>query len=132
MVASWNKVLSRVYTPYAVGLRTQPKCANESTHLTRVGALYSTRISRRVYADIYAISVAYHFREMDLFYMPRKSLRVRIGCGLLANDNPASTRKRRRIFVYTRHLRDPYGVDRHWWPRQRAPSAQNGLHIDTP
>ena len=59
--------------------------------------LHSTRRSRRVYADIYAISVAYHFREMDLFYMSRKSLRIRIGCGLLANDNPASTRKRRRI-----------------------------------
>ena len=28
--------VSRVYTPYAV--RTQPKCAHESTHLTRVGA----------------------------------------------------------------------------------------------
>ena len=23
--------------------------------------------------------------------------------------------------VYTRHLRDHYGVDRHWWPRIRAP-----------
>ena len=54
-------------------------------------------ISRRVYADIYAISVAYHFREMDLFYMSRKSLRIRIGCGLLTNDNPVSTRKTRRI-----------------------------------
>ena len=31
--------------------------------------------------------------------------------------------------VYTRHLRDPYGVDRHWWPGKRAPSAQNGLRI---
>ena len=29
--------------------------------------------------------------------------------------------------VYTRHLRDPYGVDRHWWPGKHAPSAQNGL-----
>ena len=61
------------------------------------GRLHSTRRSRRVYADIYAISVAYHFREMDLFYMSRKSLRIRIGCGLLANENPASTHKRRRI-----------------------------------
>ena len=82
-------------------VRTQPKCANESTHLTRVGAgrLHSTRRSRRVYADIYAISVAYHSTEMDLFYIPRRSLRIRIlvGCGLLTNDNPASTRKRRRI-----------------------------------
>ena len=33
----------------------------------------------------------------DLFYMSRKSLRIRIGCRLLTNDNPASTRKRRRI-----------------------------------
>ena len=31
--------------------------------------------------------------------------------------------------VYTRHLRDPYRVDRHWWPGKRAPSAQNGLRI---
>ena len=29
--------------------------------------------------------------------MSRKSLRIRIGCGLLTNDNPASMRKRRRI-----------------------------------
>ena len=40
---------------------------------------------------------AYHFREMDLFDMPRKSLHIRRGCGLLANGNPASMRKRRRI-----------------------------------
>ena len=31
--------------------------------------------------------------------------------------------------VYTRHLRDLYGVDRHWWPGKRAPSARNGLRI---
>ena len=33
--------------------------------------------------------------------MPRKSLRIRRGCGLLAlaNDNPASTRKSRRIVI---------------------------------
>ena len=31
--------------------------------------------------------------------------------------------------VYTRHLRDPYRVDRHWWPGKRAPSAQNVLRI---
>ena len=42
-------------------------------------------------------AVAYHSAEMDLFYMSRKSLRIRIGSGLLTNDNPASTRKRRRI-----------------------------------
>ena len=62
-------VLSRVYTPYAV--RTQPKCANESTQIRAQGRLHSTRRSRRVYADIYAISVAYHSTEMDLFYMSR-------------------------------------------------------------
>ena len=33
---------------------------------------------------------AYHFREMDLFNMPRKRLRIRRGRGLIANDNPAS------------------------------------------
>ena len=63
------KVLSRVYTPYAV--RTQPKCANESTQKRAYGRLHSTRRSRRVCADIYEISVAYHFMEMDLFYMSR-------------------------------------------------------------
>ena len=47
--------------------------------------------------DIYAISVAYHSTEMDLFYMSRKSLRIRRGRGLLANDNPASTSPGRRI-----------------------------------
>ena len=31
--------------------------------------------------------------------------------------------------VFTRHLRDPYRVDRHLWPGKRAPSAQNGLRI---
>ena len=61
--------LSRVYTPYAV--RTQPKCANESTQIRAQGRLHSTRRSRRVYADIYAMSVAYHSTEMDLFYMSR-------------------------------------------------------------
>ena len=70
---------------------------NAQTSLRRYARLYSTRRSRCVHADIYAISVAYHFREMDLFYMSRKSLHIRIGCGLLANDNPASTRKRWRI-----------------------------------
>ena len=34
---------------------------------------------------------------MDLFYLCRKSLRIRRGRGLLANDNPAFTRKSRRI-----------------------------------
>ena len=58
--------------------------------------------------------------------MSRKSLRIRIGCGLLANDNPASTRKRRRIVgVFTLGT----GVDGYWWPRKRAPSAQNGLRM---
>ena len=62
--------------------------------------VYTPRVdlgAYRPYADIYAISVAYHFREMDLFYMSRKSLRIRIGCGLSTNDNPTPTRKRRRI-----------------------------------
>ena len=31
--------------------------------------------------------------------------------------------------VYTRHLRDHYGVDGHWWPRIHAPHAPNGLRI---
>ena len=31
--------------------------------------------------------------------------------------------------VYTRHLRDSYGVDWHWRPSKRAPSAQNGLCV---
>ena len=76
------------------------RCIDASMHryaLSAQGSLHSTRRSRRVYADIYAISVAYHSTEMDLFYIPRRSLRIRIGCGLLANDNPASTPKRRRI-----------------------------------
>ena len=82
--------------------------------------------------------------EMNLFYMPRKRLRIRRGRGLLANDNPASTfpgqqsfKRRAKVSetsaccrsVYTRHLRDHYAVDRHWWPRIRAPRAQNGLRI---
>ena len=67
---------------------------------------------------------------------------MRRGRWLLANDNPAATfpgqqsfnkrgqRKRRRVVgVFTRRLRDQYGVDRHWWPRIRAPRAQNGLRI---
>ena len=55
---------------------------------------------------------------------------IRRGRGLLANDNPAFTRKSRRIVgVYTRHLRVRYGVDGHLWPRIRAPSAHNGLRI---
>ena len=94
-IANESYAFSRVYNPYAV--RTQPKCANESTQIRAQGRLYSTRRYRCVYADIYAISVAYHSTEMDLFYIPGRSLRIRIGCGLLANDNPAFTRKRRRI-----------------------------------
>ena len=31
--------------------------------------------------------------------------------------------------VYNRPMRGHYGVDRHWWPRIRAPSARNGLRI---
>ena len=34
---------------------------------------------------------------MDLFYIPRKSVRIRIGRGLLANYNPACTSPGRRI-----------------------------------
>ena len=86
------------------------------------------RRSWRVYADITYTQqrFAYHFREMDLFDMPRKSLHIRRGCGLLANGNPASMRKRRRIvgvFILC------VCVDRHWWPRKRAQSAHDGLRI---
>ena len=42
-------------------------------------------------ADVEGDRDAYHFSEMDLFYMPRKSLRIRRGRGILANGNPAST-----------------------------------------
>ena len=77
--------------------------------------------------------------------MSRKSMRIRRDRGLLANDNPASTLPGHQSFkrrakdsvkdgiycrsVYTRHLHDQYGVDGHWWPRIRAPHAQNGLRI---
>ena len=76
--------------------------------------------------------------------MPRKSLRIRRGRGEYGDDNPASTFPGQQSFkrranvseksaccrsVYTRHLRDHYGVDRHWWPIIRAPRAQNGLRI---
>ena len=63
--------------------------------------------------------------------MSRKSLRIRGGRGLLANGNPASTRKKTAYCrsVYNRPMRGHYGVDRHWWPRIRAPSAHNGLRI---
>ena len=59
-----------------------------------------TELRKRIYADTRVMAfilLAYHYTEMDLFYMLRKTLRIRRGRGLLANDNPASTRKSRRI-----------------------------------
>ena len=47
------------------------------------GGLYSC-VGRHAYLRRHAQKrFAYHFREMDLFYMPRKRLRIRRGSGLL-------------------------------------------------
>ena len=81
-------------------------------YLTQCGVkpgLYSVRRStqtelrKRIYA---------HTRRVMAFILLRRSRRI------------SYCRS-----VYTRHLRDLYGVDRHWWPGKRAPSAQNGLRI---
>ena len=95
--------------------------------------VYTSCVDLGAYTQTYTQQrSAYHFREMDLFYIPPKSLRIGRGRCPLANGNPTTMRKRRRIvgvFILCIDLRDPYGVDRHWWPRKRAPSAQNGLRI---
>ena len=113
VIAAWLNASQRSQ----VGLETNRSARGWSVKpgLHSVRRTYATEMRKRIYAsharrgvytprvdlgairDIYAISVAYHFREMDLFYMSRKSLGIRIGYGLLTNDNPASTRKRRRI-----------------------------------
>ena len=81
-------------------------------YLTQCGVkpgLYSVRRStqtelrKRIYADTRVMA----------FILLRKSPRMYAYCRS----------------VYTRHLRDSYGVDWHWRPSKRAPSAQNGLRI---
>ena len=66
---------------------------------TCVMAFILLRRSRRVcrpYADIRNSGLRTIPRRW-IYFICRKSLRIRRGRGLLANDNPASTRKSRRI-----------------------------------
>ena len=67
--------------------------------------------------------------------MSHKSLRIRRGRGLLANDNPVSTSPGRRIVgvfilgicaiptLVAECLYSASARSLHWWPRIRAPSA---------
>ena len=90
-------------TPVLHSVRRRPTYATEmrkriyASHARK--GVYTPRVDLGAYTQT-STQYRYHFREMDLFYMSRKTLRIRIGCGLLTNDNPASTRKRRRIGLY--------------------------------
>ena len=117
LLCGWNRDHDNLILALKPGLHsvrrtyaTEMRKRIYASHARR--GVYTPRVDLGAYvnADIYAISVAYHFREMDLFYMSRKILRIRIGCGLLINDNPASTRKagftlRTQIYgVYADHF----------------------------
>ena len=55
------------------------------------------RRSRCVCMQTYPIAVCVSFHGDGFFYMSRKSLCIRRGRGLLANENPASTSPGRRV-----------------------------------
>ena len=57
---------------------------------TRVMGFILLRRSPRVFTQTYAIAVCAPFQCDGFVYMPRKSLRICRGRGLLANDYPAS------------------------------------------